>query len=341
MKSTAGFQPSPDPAAASDAASSGATRHAVSQNLGADSSPRDESVRPVDTAPSAQLARTPIGADFAELVKARLTGLVLLTTAVGFYLGVRGPMDYRLLVRVFLGTAAAAAGAAALNQWWEWQLDGLMQRTRSRPVPAGRMRPVSAFVVGSFLSLAGIIYLWFGCNGLSALLAAITVAIYIFAYTPLKRVSTFNTLIGAVPGALPPVIGWAAARGSLGAGAWSLFTIVFLWQLPHFFAIAWMYRDDYARAGFQMISSDDPTGERSASQSVFFCILLLVLAGLPGFVGVVNFFYIPVELALGAVFVVVAMRFLRTRARSDARLLFITSIMYLPLLLAALVFTKI
>jgi protoheme IX farnesyltransferase len=203
------------------------------------------------------------------------------------------------------------------------------------------MRPVSAFIVGAFLALAGIGYLWFGCNGLTAILAALTVAIYIFAYTPLKRVSTFNTLVGAVPGALPPVIGWAAARGSLGAGAWSLFTIVFLWQLPHFFAIAWMYRDDYARAGFQMISSDDPTGERSASQSVFFCILLLVLAGLPGFVGIVNFIYIPIELALGGLFVAMAMRFLRTRARSDARLLFMTSIMYLPLLLAALVFTKI
>jgi protoheme IX farnesyltransferase len=153
-------------------------------------------------------------------------------------------------------------------------------------------------------------------------------------------VSTFNTLVGAIPGALPPMIGWAAAAGSIDSGAWSLFVIVFLWQLPHFFAIAWMYRDDYARAGFQMIASDDPTGERSASQSVFFCILLLVLAGLPGFLGVVNFLYIPIELVLGGIFVAVAMRFLRTRVRADARLLFITSIVYLPLLLAGLVLTK-
>ena len=286
------------------------------------------------------VARSRPGADFAELVKARLTALVLLTTAVGYYLGVRGPMDYHALIRVFLGTAAAAAGAAALNQWWEWQLDAMMQRTKSRPVPAGRMRPISAFIVGFILSIAGVVYLWFACNSLTAVLAAITVAIYIFAYTPLKRVSTFNTLVGAVPGALPPMIGWAAARNSLDAGAWSLFTIVFLWQLPHFFAIAWMYRDDYARAGFQMVASDDPTGERSASQSVLFCILLLVLAGLPGYVGVVNFLYIPASLALGGLFVVVAMRFLRTRTRSDARLLFMTSIMYLPLLFAALVATK-
>jgi len=281
------------------------------------------------------------GADFAELVKARLTALVLLTTAVGFYLGCRGPMDYRALLRVFFGTAAAAAGAAALNQWWEWQLDATMHRTRMRPVPAGRMRPISAFVIGMVLALFGVCYLWFACNPLTAILATMTVAIYIFAYTPLKRVSTFNTLVGAVPGALPPMIGWAAARGTLDAGAWSLFTIVFFWQLPHFFAIAWMYRDDYARAGFQMIASDDPTGERSASQSVLFCILLLCLAGLPGFVGVVNFIYIPIELALSGAFVVVAMRFLRTRTRSDARLLFITSIIYLPLLLTALVLTKI
>jgi len=280
------------------------------------------------------------GSDFAELIKARLTALVLLTTAVGYYLGRDGPMDYWGLFNVFVGTAAAAAGAAALNQWWEWQLDALMQRTKSRPVPAGRMRPTSAAVVGSVLSALGIAYLAYTCNALTAILAAITVAIYIFAYTPLKRVSTFNTLVGAVPGALPPVIGWAAARGMADAGGWSLFLIVFLWQLPHFFAIAWMYRDDYARAGFQMIASDDPTGERSASQSVFFCILLLVLAGIPGFIGVVNFLYVPVEIALGGIFVAVAMRFLRTRTRADARLLFITSIIYLPLLLTALVFTK-
>jgi heme o synthase len=295
-----------------------------------------------ETALGAQVqAQSKSGADFAELVKARLTALVLLTTAVGFYLGARGPVDYVSLLNVFFGTAAAAAGAAALNQWWEWRSDALMLRTRARPVPSGRMRPSMALLIGTVLSLGGIIYLAAACNALSAILAAITVAIYLFAYTPLKRVSTANTLVGAVPGALPPVIGWAAARGTLDAGAWSLFAILFLWQLPHFFAIAWMYRDDYARAGFQMISSDDATGERSASQSVFFCIMLLILAGLPGFVGIVTALYIPAELALGGVFVAVAMRFLRTRTRSDARLLFITSILYLPLLLGALVLTKV
>jgi protoheme IX farnesyltransferase len=183
-------------------------------------------------------------------------------------------------------------------------------------------------------------YLAFVCNALSAALAAITIIIYIFAYTPLKRVSTFNTALGAVPGALPPMIGWAAAHGTLNAGAWMLFAILFLWQLPHFFAIAWMYRDDYARAGFQMISSEDRTGERSASQSVFFCMILFIVAGLPAFLGIATVFYLLAELILGAVFLAAAMRFLKTRTRSDARRLFITSIIYLPLLLGALVLSK-
>jgi heme o synthase len=278
--------------------------------------------------------------DLVELVKARLTLLVLLTTAVGFYLGAEGPVNFGALLHTVFGTAAAAAGAAALNQWWERNLDALMQRTRSRPVPAGRMRPRDAVILGSALSIFGVAYLAFVCNSLSAALAAITIIIYIFAYTPLKRVSTFNTALGAVPGALPPMIGWAAARGTLNAGAWSLFAILFFWQLPHFFAIAWMYRDDYARAGFQMISSDDPSGERSASQSVFFCMLLFVVAGLPAFLGIATVFYLLAELILGGVFVAVAMRFLKTRTVSDARRLFITSIIYLPLLLAALVLSK-
>ncbi|MEY2544744.1 MAG: heme o synthase, partial [Verrucomicrobiota bacterium] len=212
--------------------------------------------------------------DLVELVKARLTLLVLLTTAVGFYLGAEGPINFAALLHAVFGTAAAAAGAAALNQWWEHKLDAMMQRTRSRPVPAGRMRPQFAVVLGAALSIFGVVYLALVCNALSAALAAITIIIYIFAYTPLKRISTFNTALGAVPGALPPMIGWAAARGTLNAGAWMLFAILFFWQLPHFFAIAWMYRDDYARAGFQMISSDDQSGERSASQSVFFCMIL-------------------------------------------------------------------
>lgn len=278
--------------------------------------------------------------DFAELIKARLTLLVLVTTAVGFYLGVVGPVSYGALFHAVFGTALAAAGASALNQWWERRLDALMQRTKTRPIPAGRMLPRNALVAGSLLAMAGVVYLAVLCNWLSASLAAITIIIYIFAYTPLKSISTANTLVGAIPGALPPMIGWAAACGSIDIGAWSLFAIIFLWQLPHFFAIAWMYRDDYARAGFRMISGDDRSGERSASQSVFFSILLLIIAGVPTFLGMTTVFYLLIELALGGIFIVVAMRFLRSRKPADARLLFLTSIIYLPLLLGALVLTK-
>ena len=285
-------------------------------------------------------ARGRLAADFAELVKARLTLLVLLTTAVGFYLGAELPIDYLALFHVVFGTAAAAAGAAALNQWWERKLDALMHRTKMRPVPAGRMRPAEALALGVGLSISGVGYLTMTCNALSATLAALTIVIYIFGYTPLKRASTANTFVGAIPGAIPPMIGWAAARGTLDAGAWSLFAILLLWQLPHFFAIAWMYREDYSRAGFRMISSDDHSGERSASQSVFFCILLLVIGGLPAFVGIVTFAYLAAELVLGGLFIAVAMRFLKMRTTGSARVLFITSIVYLPLLLAALVLTK-
>jgi heme o synthase len=281
-----------------------------------------------------------IAADYAELVKARLTLLVLLTTAVGYYMGAGRPVYYAGLFHVVFGTAWAAAGAAALNQWWERKADALMERTKTRPVPDGRMRAAEAVIAGIVLALFGVVYLALACNGLSAFLAGVTVVIYIFAYTPLKRVSNFNTLVGAVPGALPPLIGWAAARGTIDSGAWSLFAILFFWQLPHFFAIAWMHRDDYARAGFEMISKDDRGGERSASQSVFFSILLLVIAGLPAFMAMTTQLYLLIELILGGAFVAVAMRFLRIRTPYAARLLFITSIVYLPLLLAALVLTK-
>src|SRR5260370_31385789 len=184
--------------------------------------------------------------DVAELVKARLTLLVLVTTVVGFYLGSESPLNYMALFHVVFGTAAAAAGAAALNQWWERGVDALMRRTRTRPIPAGRMRPLQALVLGVVLSTFGVGYLAIVCNALSAALAAMTIAIYIFAYTPLKRASTANTAVGAIPGAIPPMIGWAAARGSIDAGAWSLFAIVFLWQVHPFFAIARVFRGGFS-----------------------------------------------------------------------------------------------
>jgi len=197
-----------------------------------------------------------------------------------------------------------------------------------------------ALAIGVLLALAGVIYLALTCNALTASLAALTIVLYIFAYTPLKRISTTNTLIGAVPGAIPPMIGWAAARGRLDAGAWSLFTILFLWQMPHFFALAWMYREDYARAGFQMISSGDESGARSSSQSVLFSMLLLIVGGVPGYLGLTNAIYVPIAFALGGLFIMVAMRFHHRRTVKEARTLFIMSILYLPLMLIALVATK-
>jgi protoheme IX farnesyltransferase len=285
-------------------------------------------------------ARGRIFSDFAELVKARLTLLVLLTTAVGYYLGAAGPVRYANFFHVVFGTALAAAGAAALNQWWERRFDALMLRTKMRPIPAGRMRPRDALIIGGILAVVGLVYLTIACNGLSTFLAAATIAIYIFGYTPLKRFSTTNTLVGAVPGAIPPMIGWAAARGELGAEAWSLFAIMFVWQIPHFFAIAWMYRDDYERAGFQMLSRGDETGARSASQSVLFCMLLLIVTGVPAYLGLTSPIFLPIALGLGGWFTAVALRFHRQRNTRAARTLFLTSIIYLPLLLLALVLTK-
>jgi protoheme IX farnesyltransferase len=249
-------------------------------------------------------------------------------------------VDIVRLLNVLLGAALAAAGASALNQWWERDLDALMSRTRTRPVPAGRMRPGNALILGCLLAIIGIVYLAITINVLATILTAITVVIYILAYTPLKRVTTTNTLVGAIPGALPPLIGWAAARNSLDLGAWALFAIVFIWQMPHFFAIAWLCRHDYERAGFRMVSSDDETGMRSASQAVLFCMFLLLIAVIPAFIGMANSIYLLIEIILTGLFTAIAMRFHRSASIRNARLLFLSSIIYLPLLLAALMLTK-
>jgi protoheme IX farnesyltransferase len=279
-------------------------------------------------------------ADLAELVKARLTFLVLLTTAVGFYLGWRGPMDFVALLHAVFGTALAAGGAAALNQWWEHKFDAIMIRTQMRPIPAGRMTPREGAVVGMLLGLAGVTYLAVAVNILSAVLAAATIAIYLFAYTPLKRISTANTLVGAIPGALPPLLGWAAARNDLALPAWTLFGILFFWQLPHFFAIGWMYREDYARAGFVMLSGRDQGGSRTGRQSVLFTILLLLVSLTPLWSGLTSLLYLPIALCLGTIFLGLAFRFQAHRSIITARQLFFASIIYLPLLLGALILTK-
>lgn len=290
--------------------------------------------------PAVPLERGWTMADLAQLVKARLTFLVLVTTAVGFYTGWQGPMDFVALLHAVFGTALAAGGAAALNQWWEHKFDALMIRTQTRPIPSGRMSPREGLIVGTLLGLGGVVYLAVAVNYLSALLAAATIGIYLFAYTPLKRISTANTLVGAIPGALPPLIGWAAARNDLASPAWTLFAILFFWQLPHFFAIGWMYREDYKQAGFVMLSGRDAEGARTGRQSVFFTVLLLVASVTPVWFGLASLLYLPVALSLGAIFLALAFRFQTRRSLPTARQLFFGSIIYLPLLLGALVLTK-
>lgn len=279
-------------------------------------------------------------ADLAELVKARLTFLVLITTAVGFLAGWRGAIDLIALAHAVIGTAFAAAGAAALNQWWEHKYDALMLRTRMRPIPAGRMSAREGLVVGTVLGIGGVAYLAIATNLISAALAAATIAIYLFAYTPLKRISVSNTLIGAIPGALPPLIGWSAARNDLALPAWTLFAILFFWQLPHFFAIGWIYREDYNRAGFVMLSARDLGGKRTGGQSVFFTVLLLLASVTPVWVGIASSLFVVVALSLGGLFLVLAIRFQRSANLATARQLFLASIIYLPLLLGALVLTR-
>ena len=277
---------------------------------------------------------------FADLVKARLTLLVLLTTLVGFYLGWHGAMNYFLMFHTLLGTALVAGGAAALNQLLEREYDAKMRRTASRPLPSGRMLPVTVAVLGGAMSVAGLVYLAVLVNPLTAVIGAVTSISYLFIYTPLKRVTWTNTLVGAIPGALPPLMGWTAARNELGGEGWALFAILAFWQLPHFFAIAWMYRDEYAKAGFVMLPNVDPDGSRTAQQSVSNTIALIFASLLPFAMGVSGKIYLVAALILGAGFLFCAIRFSRQMTLRSAKQLFFASIIYLPLLLVALVGDK-
>ncbi len=277
---------------------------------------------------------------FADLVKARLTTLVLLTTLVGFYLGWRGPMNYLLLFHTLLATALVAAGASALNQWIEMDYDAKMPRTQDRPLPSGRMQPVSAMLFGGVASVCGLVYLAFAVNLLTSVLGAVTLVSYLFVYTPLKRVTWINTLVGAIPGALPPLMGWTAARNQLSGEGWALFAILAFWQLPHFFAIAWLYRDEYAKAGFVMLPHVDPDGSRTAQQSISNTLALLLVSLFPYLWQISGRGYLVVALALGLAFLMLAVRFSRRLTRSSARQFFLASILYLPLLLTALVLDK-
>lgn len=290
------------------------------------------------TAENQKLSSRSKSSDLMELVKARLSLLVLITTLVGFLLGWNGPVDYFLLGATLFGTALAACGALALNQWWERALDALMKRTEDRPLPAKRLHPRDALLFGLLCCLVGTALLFFFVNLLAALLAMATVVIYVLAYTPLKRHTTLNTLLGAVPGALPPLIGWAAATNDVGMGGAILFLILWFWQMPHFLAIAWLYREDYAAAGFRMLSVDDPEGFMTSRQALLYALGLLMVSLLPTILGMASVFYFITALILGILFALAAFFFVKDRTRQNARKLFFASIIYLPLLLGALVF---
>ena len=278
-------------------------------------------------------------ADVMMLVKARLSLLVLVTTLVGFLLGWRGPLDWTRLFATLIGTALCAGGAAALNQWWERDLDARMKRTRARPLPAQRMQPLDALLFGLFFSATGIAILGLFANPRAAFLAFATISIYILIYTPMKRWSSLNTLVGAVPGALPPLIGWVAARGHYELEGCLLFAVLWFWQMPHFLAIAWMYREDYANAGCVMITDHDPEGGITSRQSLLYSFCLLAVTLLPGLIGFNSPLYFFAALALGTFFCGFAINFVFRRDRPAARRLFFCSILYLPLLLGVLVAT--
>jgi heme o synthase len=277
---------------------------------------------------------------YADLFKVRLTTLVLLTTAVGFYIGFRGPVDYLLMLHTLLGTALVASGASALNQLIEREYDARMRRTQDRPLPAGRMQPQTVLLVGIASAVLGLLYLARAVNVPTCLVAACSLLCYLFIYTPLKRVTWWNTAVGAIPGALPPLIGWTAARGDLGGAGWTLFAIQVFWQLPHFMAIAWIYRAEYARAGFQMLPVIDADGHRTGRQAVGYTLVLLPLSLCPFLFKLTGPVYLAGALILGLAFLGSAVQFSRRRTVPRARQLFYVSILYLPLLLAVMVLDK-
>lgn len=279
-------------------------------------------------------------ADFAELIKARLTLLVLLTTFVGFYLGSPESLNWTGLFHALAGTALLASGAAALNQLWERHRDARMERTRARPLPAGRIEPAAALGFGVFCSVAGLTWLAIWSTLLSVVVGAATLGLYLFVYTPLKTRTSWNTLIGAVPGALPPVIGWVAASGEMAGAAWLLFALQFFWQIPHFLAIAWLYRTDYARGGFVMLPVVDPSGRLTGWHSVAAAAALLVAAALAVPLGVTGWICGAIVVMATAAYLTSSVRFCRSLAERDARWLFFGSIIYLPVLLGLLVLDR-
>jgi len=279
-------------------------------------------------------------ADYVALTKPRLNVLVVATSAAGYYLGATGPLNLAVMAAAVAGTAFVAGGAAALNQFYERETDALMRRTRSRPLPDGRIAPADARIFGLALSTAGLVLLAALAGWLAALLALGTLTIYVAVYTPLKRRSPIATLVGAVPGALPPLIGWAASRGDVSVGGLALFLIVFLWQIPHFMAIAWMYRDDYRLAGFPMLPVIDADGRRTGREAVAYAVALLPASLVPTLAGVSGNVYAAIAAALGAGLLMAALKFAATRSDIAARRLFFGSLVYLPLIWIAMIADK-
>jgi len=282
----------------------------------------------------------PKALDFWELTKPRIMLLIVLTTLAGFYLGAPDASDPARLLNTLLGTALASAGASALNMVLEREADAQMRRTRNRPLPAGRLQPGEALTFGVLLGAAGVLYLTFVVNPLTGLLAAAAIASYLLVYTPLKRKTALCTVVGAAPGALPIVGGWAAARGALGVEAWLLFMILFFWQLPHFLALAWMYREDYARGGFPMLPTLDPDGESTARQIALNTLALLPVSLAPTMIGLAGRAYFFGALLLGLAFLSLSLYFVARRTNQFARRFYLASVLYLPALLGLMLVDK-
>ncbi|HEX2441679.1 MAG TPA: heme o synthase [Methylomirabilota bacterium] len=284
--------------------------------------------------------RTRVAADLLALTKPRVVVMVLITTVVGYYLGLAGAPDYARLLALLVGTAMAAGGTLALNQYWERDVDALMVRTRTRPLPEGRLAPLEALLFSLALTAAGLTVLAVGAGWSAALVTAVTFVLYVFAYTPLKLRTSLCTIVGAVPGALPPVTGWAAARDDLGVGPWVLFGIMFLWQLPHTLAIARLYQDDYARAGVRLLPVIDPESSATERQILSGCLALLAVSLLPTLIGLAGGIYFVGALLLGGAFVALGAQQALAPSPMRARRVLLGSLLYLPILLALLAFNK-
>jgi protoheme IX farnesyltransferase len=279
--------------------------------------------------------------DLVTLTKPRVVLMILVTTLVGYYVGLTGAPDWARLLHLAIGTVLAAGGTLALNQYWERDVDARMERTRTRPLPDGRLMPLEALAFGGAITALGIVYLAAFAGVAAAAVTLATFALYLFAYTPLKLRTALCTIIGAVPGALPPVTGWVAARDDAGPGAWILFGILFLWQLPHTLAIARLYRDDYARAGVRLLPVIDPEGTSTERQIVTGCLALLGVSLLPTLIGLAGVLYFVGALALGLGFVVLGVRQALSPSAGGARRVLFASLLYLPALLTLLAVDKV